>query len=109
MVFTDAQQFSFFEDADQMGLSNRNRNLSLILEGITEVDDLAVWDDDDWDQWNYNYKKPDRVQDTNNAANFNAQVPFKVSVKSLKLLKIASKLIRYYDSVSTVLSAANIC
>ena len=47
MVFTDAQQVSFFEDSDQMGLSNRTRTLSLILEVIAIVDDLADWDDDD--------------------------------------------------------------
>ena len=108
IVFTAAQQVFFFEDADQMGLSNMTCTLSLIIEGIAVVDDLADWDDDDWDQWNSNWKKPERVQDTNNAANLISQVPFKVSVKSLKCLKISSKLIRYYDSVSTVLGAANI-
>ena len=55
-----------------------------------------------------NCKNPDRVQDTNNTANLIAQVPFKVSVKSLKRLKIAYKLIRYYDPVYIVLSATNI-
>ena len=54
-------------------------------------------------------KKPDRVQDPNNSNNLIAQVPFKVSVNSLKRLNIASKFIRYYDLVSIVLSAANIC
>ena len=108
MVFTAAQQVSFFEDADQMGLSNRNRTPSLIIEGIAAVDDITDWDDDYWDKWNSNYKKPDRVQYTQNAANIIAQVPFKVSVKSLKRPKIASKLIRYYDSLSIVLSAGNI-
>ena len=49
MVFTAAQQVSFFEDADQMGFSNRNHALSLILEGIYAVDDLADWYYNDWD------------------------------------------------------------
>ena len=92
-----------------MGLSNSTRTLSLILEGIAAVNDPSDWYDNYWYQWNSNYKKPDRVQDPNNAANIIAQVPFKVSVKSLKRLKIASKLIRYYDSVSIVKSATNIC
>ena len=61
MVFTVAQQVSFFEDADQMGLSNRTRTLSLIIEGIAAVDDLADWDDNDWNQWNYHGKNPNRV------------------------------------------------
>ena len=52
--------------------------------------------------------KPDRVQDPNNAANLISQVLFKVSVKSLKRLNIAFKLIRYYDSVYFVLRPANI-
>ena len=52
MVFTAAQQVSFFEDADQMGLYNRTHTLSLSLVGIAAVDDIADWDDDNWDQWN---------------------------------------------------------
>ena len=79
-----------------MGFSNRTSTLSLIIEGIAAVDDLADWDDDDCDQWNSNCKKHDRVQDPNNSGNLIAQVPFKVLVKSLNILKIASKLIRYY-------------
>ena len=47
MVLNDTQQVYFFEDSDQMGLSNRARTLSLILEVIATVDDLADWDDDD--------------------------------------------------------------
>ena len=54
MIFTASQKVSLLEDADQMGLSNRNRTLSLILEGIAAVDDLVDWDNDDWYQWNYN-------------------------------------------------------
>ena len=69
-----------------MGLSNSTNTLSLVLEGIATVDDIADWDDNDWDQWNYNCKKPIRVQDTNNTANIIAQVPFKVSFKYLKCL-----------------------
>ena len=50
MVSTAAQHVSFFEDADQMGLSNRNCTLSRIIEGIAAVDYLADWDEDYWDQ-----------------------------------------------------------
>ena len=108
MVFTAAQQFSFFEYSDQMGLSIITRTLYLIIEGIAAFDDLTGWDDGDWDQWNSNCKKSERVQDPNNAANIIAQVLFKVSFKSLKCPKIASKLIGYYDSVFIVVSDANI-
>ena len=91
-----------------MSLSNSTRTLSLIIEGVTAVDYITNWDDDDWYQWNSNWKKPDRVQDPNNATNLISKVPFKVSPNSLKRLKISSKLIKYYDSVYIVLSAANI-
>ena len=77
------------------GLSNKNRTISLIIEGIAAVDNLADWDENYWDQWNSNGKKPDRVQDHNNSSNIIAQVPFKISVKSLNNLNIFSKLIRY--------------
>ena len=53
-------------------------------------------------------KNPDRVQDPNNTDNLINQLTFKVSVNSLKRLKISSKLIRYYDSVSIVISATKI-
>ena len=58
MFFTAYQNISFFEDSDQMGLSNRTRTLSLIIEGIAAVDDLAGWDDNYWNKWNSNCKKP---------------------------------------------------
>ena len=94
MVLTDAQQVSFFEYADQMGLKHSTRVYSLDVEGIENVDDLADWDVEDWGQWASNCKKPDMIQDPNNVANLITQVPFPLSVKSLKRLKIASKLIR---------------
>ena len=50
MVLTAAQIISFFEDADQMGLTHRNRTLSMNTEGIITVGELAEWKDDDWDQ-----------------------------------------------------------
>ena len=84
------------------------RTLSVVIEGIATAEDLAFWDEEDWDQWNFICKNPYRVQDTNNTANLITQVPFKVSVKSLKRLNIASKLIRYYDSVPIVLIDAKI-
>ena len=51
---------------------------------------------------------PDRVQYPNNTDNLIDQLTFKVSINSLKRLKISSKLIRYYDSVSIVISATKI-
>ena len=50
MAITVNQITSFFEDVDQMGLAARTRTNSLNVEGITTIDDLREWDDDDWDQ-----------------------------------------------------------
>ena len=57
MVFTASQNISFLKDAYQMGLSNRNCTLYLILEGIAAVDDLYNSDDNDWDKWNSNLQE----------------------------------------------------
>ena len=50
MVLTAAQITSFFEDADQMGLTHQTRTLSLNSEVIITVAELAECKDDEWDQ-----------------------------------------------------------
>ena len=107
MVLTVNQLTSFFEDAGQMGLVTRTKTNSLNTEGITSIDDLAEWDDDDWDQWASKCKRSDKTQDPNDATQLIATVPYSLSVKSLKQLKLASKLVRYYESVSITLTAAD--
>ena len=69
-------------------------------EGITTVAELAEWKDDDWDQWKNKCNNPDRIPDLENPANLIHKIPFAISVKSLKRLKAASELVRYYESVS---------
>ena len=93
MVLTANQITSFFEDADQMALKNRTRTNSLVAEGIVTVDELKEWDDDDWDQWASNCKRPDKISGPNNPALLIAVAPYPLSVKSLKCLKTASKLV----------------
>ena len=107
MVLTVGQITSFFEDNDQCGLTNRTKILSLNAEGISTIDDLAEWEDEDWDQWASNCKRPDKTQDPNNPAQLISTVPYSLSVKSLKRLKLASKLVRYYESVSIEITAAS--
>ena len=68
MVLTAGQITSFFEDNDQCGLTNRTKISSLNAEGISTIDDLAEWEDEDWDQWASNCKRPDKTVDPNNAA-----------------------------------------
>jgi len=107
MVLTGAQVTAFFEDPDQCGLENRTRVLSLDAEGISTIDDLAEWEDEDWDQWARNCKRPDKIEDPANPGQLIDTVPYPLSVKSLKRLKIASKLVRYYESVSVGITASN--
>ena len=67
MVFTAAQITSFFEDADQMGLSNHTR-VYVQGEGIDRPDDLQEFTEKDaWDQIIENCKRP--PQTTNAAGN----------------------------------------
>ena len=107
MVLTVAQTIVFFEDDDKMGLDNRTRVDSLDAEGISTVDDMAEWNDDDWDSWVVNCKKPDKITDPANPGQLVAQAPFPISVKSIKRLKAAARLVRYYESIGVVLTAAN--
>ena len=105
MVFTGAQITSFFEDAAQMGLSNRTR-LYIQGEGINHPDDLQEFTDKDaWDQIIENCKRPPQI--TNAAGALVNQQPFIFPAKSLMRLKIASKVVDYYARTSRPLSAAN--
>ena len=90
MVINAAQITSFFEDSDQMELTNQTRTLSLNSEGILTVAELAEWKDDDWDQCKNNCNKPDIIPDPENPANLIHQTPFVISFKSLNRLKAAS-------------------
>ena len=98
MVLTAAQTTSFFEDVKQMGLSNRTRVDSLQAEGILTASDLYDWEDDGWDKWWSNCKKPDRIQDPADVAAVEAlinHVPFSILVRSLKRLKIPLCVVHY--------------
>jgi hypothetical protein len=68
------------------------------------MDDLADWEDDDWDRWETSCKKPDKIL---TAGALVEQQDFQLTVKSLKRLKIASALIRYYETVSIPLTHLN--
>ena len=72
------------------------------------MDDLAKWEDDYWDQWMSNCKKPDRIPDTVNSAQLIHQVPFPLLVNPLKRLKISSRIVSSYESVSVDLTAPNL-
>ena len=105
MVITASQISAFFEDEAQMGFSNSTQFDSLNAEGITLMNDLAEWEDDYWDQLMSNYKKPDRIPDIINADQLIHQVTFPLSVNYFKILKIASRMVHYYDSILVDLTA----
>ena len=108
MVLTAGQTTAFFEDDDKIGLNNRTMVDSLDAEGISTVDDMAEWKDEDWDSWVVNCKKPDRVPDPANPGQLIVQAPFPISVKSIKRLKAAARLVRYYNSIGVTLTPGNI-
>ena len=104
MVFTVAQTTAFLEEAAQMGLSHRTR-VQLQVDGVNDTSDLAEWTDDDWDQFATNCKRPDRIPDA--AGVLIHQAPFVIPVRSLRRLKVASHIARYYEATSRTMSAPN--
>ena len=103
MVFTAIQNTSFFTDAVQMGLLVRTRQ-TLVNEGISVADDLQKFEDDEWDQFSGNCKRPPKIVEPNNSNLLINQVPFLVPVKSLKRLKEALRIARFYKAVGRPLS-----
>ena len=101
--FTAIQNTSFFTDAVQMGLSVRTRQ-ALVDEGISVADDLHEWEDDEWDQFASNCKRPPQIVDPNNDNMLINQAPFLVPVKSLKRFKESSRIAHFNKAVVRPLS-----
>ena len=109
MVLTAAQTAAFFEDDDKMGFDYRMRVDSLDAEGVSTVDDMAEWKDDDWHSWVVNYKRPGKIPDPANPGQLIVQAPFPISVKSIKRLRrLPGWLDTTYESIGVVLTVANI-
>ena len=108
MVLTAVQATAFFEDDDKMGLDNRTRVASLDAEGISAVNNMDEWKDNDLDSWVVNCKRPNEIPDPANPGQLIAQASFPISGKSIKILKAAARLVRYYESIGVVLTLANI-
>ena len=97
---------SFFRDADQMGLSARTQD-QLAGEGITDLDDLANFDNKEaWEQIVENCKRPPKIADPKNANQLVAQKPFQLPAESLMCLKVAAKAVKYFSSIDCPLTAA---
>ena len=95
MVFTTAQTTVFFENADQMAIPH-DSVVQLVVEGISEVDDLRDFDKDNLDQVANNLRRP-----PGGAAAF----PF--GAKSQKRLLAAANMVRFYDTIGRDTSARN--
>ena len=106
MVFTAIQNTSFFTDAFQMGLLVRTRQ-TLVNEGIRVADDLHELEDNEWDQFSGNCKRPPKIVEPNNSNLLINQAPFLVPIKYLKILKEASRIARFYKAFGRPLSQQN--
>jgi hypothetical protein len=122
MVMTNAQTTAFFENAAQMGLDAATR-AQLVIEGITEVDDLAEYDKESWLVLAQNLKKPSgRIPNPDHVpaqagANAEAiaaanaipttipQPPLVLGAKSQKRLLVASEIVRFYLTIGREIQA----
>ena len=106
MVLTAGQLTLFFEDANQMGLSNRTR-LHLQTEGIATPDDLVDFvTKDSWDPIVDNCKRPPQIPGAGGAL-VNQQA-FHLPAKSLMRLKVAAQVVLYYTRTGRALTSANL-
>jgi hypothetical protein len=109
---TAAQTTAFFEDAAQMGIPNATV-VQLQEEGIDTVDDLVDFDKSTIEQIAANLRRPaGRIPDPNPGAAAGATIqtpPFRFGAKSQQRLTIASKLVRYYDTIGRNATISNGC
>ena len=95
----------FWEDADQMGLSNRTR-VYLRGEGLDHPDDLREFTKKEaWAQIVENCKRP--PQATNEEGEIVNQQLFQLPAKSLLRLRTAGLVCDYYHKTTRTLSAPN--
>ena len=105
MVLTGGQLTAFFEDANQMGLSNRTR-MHLQTEGITTPDDLVDFvSKDSWTPILDNCRRPPQVPGAGAGAALVVQQAFHLPAKSLIRLKVAARVVLYYERTNRPLTA----
>ena len=83
MPWTANQTSSFFENNDQMGIPNRTV-MAMRNEGITTIDDLAEFEDDDFKAMVELFRNPPLISDPNNDARQVCQNSFQFGARSLK-------------------------
>ena len=115
MVLTAAQSTAFFESPDQMGIPHTTM-VQMQVEGIQSIADLVDFEKDSLQQLANNLRKHGgRIADPDPNTPAGATIPtpiptpiFKYGAKLHKRLTVACDLIRYYQTVSRDLTAANI-
>jgi hypothetical protein len=111
MVLTSAQTAAFFQEEDQMGIPHPTV-AQMQAEGITNVQDLADFDKESFQQLADNLRRPGgRVPDPNPNAAPGTTIPtptFVFGAKSQKRLQVATDLIKYYDATGRDYTAANL-
>ena len=106
MVLTAGQLTLFFEDTNQMGLSNRTR-MHLQTEGITTLDDLVDFVAKNlWDPIVDNCKRPPRIVGARGA--LVNQQGFHLPAKSLMRLKTAAQVVLYYNRTGRPLTSVSL-
>ena len=103
MPFTAAETIAFFEGAAQMAIPQSTR-LRLQVEGLASVDDLLEFDEETLKQLTENLRKHGGfVQNPNVAVGQPQQLiptpAFVIGAKSLKRLKAAMYIVKYYETV----------
>ncbi len=106
MVFTIGQTTAFFTDPDQMAIDALTLP-GLDQEGISLVDDLQDFTDEDIKQVSSNLRKPAGTMVNPNAADpptaaapaMIPQTPYVFGAKSMKRIKIAAIAVSYYTTI----------
>ena len=109
MVWTQLETDLFSLDATQMGLSIPVQ-AALQLEVIIEIDDLLEFDDDQWKTVVRNIKNMASTMSVDRPKS--PPVPIRgisyaIGKISLSLLKVASEVGRYYDSIGRTTGPVN--
>ena len=109
-LFDAAALDVFFEDAGNMGLSNRTC-LQLAHEGIADPEDFKEFDEDGLDAVFSNLYKPPKIPATGAAAIAAGRLreiqAYEVSAKSKMRLKGAMLIVKFYDDVGRPLDPNN--
>ena len=108
MVITANQVLLFYTDADQMAIPQQTV-AQLANEGIVTIEDQMGFTDSNFKQIADNIKNPPVIPDPNNPGQTIHQNHFTLGAKSLKRLKVAANVVRYYDLVGRTISQLPTC